>query len=228
MTAGSVRGIQIHDQREKDYSHSNPDIDFEKSKDNYDLHNGSTHQNYNLKVKERIKELNLPKAVRKDAIVMTQCLVTSDKPFFDKLSKEQQQQFFKDSYDFIKERYGEKNIISASVHLDEKTPHMHVNFVPVTEDGRLCAKDLFKRGDLVKLHDDFYKYCNEKGFELERGQNTEEYKKHLNLEEYKLQSKKQDIEKTKAELDHIHKEPGPQPGCPFPYFLKLHRSEKSC
>lgn len=203
MTSGTVKGIQIHDQREKEYSHTNSDIDFSKSHLNEDLYN-SERINFNHKVKEHIQELNLPRKVRKDAIVMCQCLVTSDKSFFDNLSPVEQNIFFQDSFNFIKEKYGEKNIISATVHHDETTPHMHVNFVPVTEDGRLCAKDLFKRADLIRLHDDFHKYCKEHGYNLERGERKGASKKHLSVEKYKLETKGKEIEKTKAELDKTH------------------------
>ena len=203
MTSGTVKGIQIHDQREKEYSHTNSDIDFSKSNLNEDLHN-SEKINFNHKVKERIQELNLTRAVRKDAIVMCQCLITSDKTFFDNLSTVEQKKFFDDSFKFVKDRYCEKNIVSATVHYDEKTPHMHVNFVPVTHDGRLCAKDIFKRADLSKLHDDFHKHCKEHGYDLERGESNGQVKKHLSVEEYKLETKRQEIEKNKTELDKTY------------------------
>jgi len=103
MTSGCVKGIQLHDQREKDHSNTNPDIDFSKSGQNEDLHNPGK-IDYNHRVKQRIQELHLPKAVRKDAIVMCQCLVTSDKQFFDKMPPNEQKRFFQDSYDFIKNR----------------------------------------------------------------------------------------------------------------------------
>src|ERR1035437_6181166 len=203
MTIGTVKGIQIHDQREKEFSHTNPDIDFSKSDLNEDLYN-SKNINYNQEIKNKIKDLNLTRAVRKDAIVMCQSLITSDKSFFDKLSSQEQKQFFKDSFEFVKETYGEKNIISANVHYDEKTPHMHINFVPITNDGRLCAKDLFKRVDLIKLHDNFSKHCKEHGYDLERGESKGNLKKHLSVEEYKLETKGKEIEKIKTELNKTH------------------------
>ncbi|MPQ34286.1 plasmid recombination protein [Clostridium estertheticum] len=205
MTIGTVKGIQIHDQREKEFSHTNPDIDFSKSDLNEDLYN-SKNINYNQEIKNKIKELNLTRAVRKDAIVMCQSLITSDKSFFDKLSSQEQKQFFKDSFEFIKETYSEKNIISANVHYDEKTPHMHVNFVPITNDGRLCAKDLFKRVDLIKLHDNFSKHCKEHGYDLERGESKGDLKKHLSVEEFKIKTKKEELEKSKIEFNKADNE----------------------
>ena len=205
MTIGTVKGIQIHDQREKEFSHTNPDIDFSKSDLNEDLYN-SKNINYNHEIKNKIKELNLTRAVRKDAIVMCQSLITSDKSFFDKLSSQEQKQFFKDSFEFMKETYGEKNIISANVHYDEKTPHMHINFVPITKDGRLCAKDLFKRGDLIKLHDNFSKHCKEHGYDLERGESKSDFKKHLSVEEFKIKTKQVEFEKSKIEFSKADNE----------------------
>lgn len=87
---------------------------------------------------------------------MAQVLVTSDKSFFDGISQEKQKEFFKDSYNFLAERYGKENVISAVVHMDEKTPHMHFNFIPATEDGRLSAKEILTPKTLGKQHDDFY------------------------------------------------------------------------
>ena len=207
MTIGTVKGIQIHDQREKEFSHTNPDIDFSKSDLNEDLYN-SKNINYNQKIKNKIKELNLSRAVRKDAIVMCQSLITSDKSFFDKLSSQEQKQFFKDSFEFVKETYGEKNIISANVHYDEKTPHMHINFVPITNDGRLCAKDLFKRVDLIKLHDNFSKHCKEHGYDLERGESKGDLKKHLSVEDFKIKTKQVELEKNKIEFNNADNELG--------------------
>lgn len=217
MTAGSVKGIQIHDQRQKGYSHSNPDIDFDRAALNKDLHN-SEKINFTQRVKERIQELNLPRAVRKDAIVMCQCLITSDQVFFEGMTSEEQDRFFQEGYTFIKNRYGERNILSATIHYDEKTPHLHVNFVPVTPDGRLCAKDLFKRNDLIKLHDDFWKHCNEKGFKIDRGDSRGERQEHLSVADFKLKTQRDEIRKTEEHLAtlkaiknqvSIHLEKGP-------------------
>lgn len=105
----------------------------------------------------------------KDGTVMIQAMTTSDKIFFDDMSKEKQLEFFKKNYEFIKDRYGEENLVYATIHFDEKTPYMHVNFVPVTEDGRLSAKDLFGPKDLRNLQDDFNRHCRENGYDLKRG-----------------------------------------------------------
>jgi len=111
-------------------------------------------------------------------------------------------EILEDKYiDFIKNRYGEKNMVSATIHFDEKTPHMHINFVPVTKDGRLSAKDLFSPKDLRTLQDDFNKYINDKGYNLERGK-ADSKRKHISVEEFKLEKKQEDILKASESLSN--------------------------
>ena len=94
FSAGSIKGIEIHDRREKDrISHTNKDINWSKTGLNYDLH-PQQNTNFQKAIKLRIGQLNLPKAVRKDAVVMAQVLVTSDHYFFMDKSPEQIRGFF--------------------------------------------------------------------------------------------------------------------------------------
>jgi len=72
----SLRGIQSHNRRER-HSHSNPDIRHEKSGENCELHQPEV-RDYARAVQARIDSLNLPKAVRKDAVVLCGLIVTSD------------------------------------------------------------------------------------------------------------------------------------------------------
>lgn len=206
MGAGSVKGIEIHDRREKDgISHSNPDIDWERSKLNYDIHPAQNESFYRA-VKERINDLHLQKAVRKDAVVMSQVLVTSDSEFFSKLTPEKTEQFFKDSYKFLCDRYGKENVISATIHMDERTPHMHFNFVPVTEDGRLSAKSILTRQNLIKQQSDFYQQVGVR-YGLERGMTKEEriekgvQRKNFTVPEYKALTA--EIERKEIELAEL-------------------------
>lgn len=125
----SLKGIQFHNQRERE-SKTNPDIDKSKTYLNYDLHN-KTNIDYNEKVKEIIKESVITnRAIRKDAVLMCNFIMTSDKKFFDGLNDSERKRFFEKSYKFFKNRYGEEKIVSATVHLDEKTPHIHLSLVP--------------------------------------------------------------------------------------------------
>lgn len=179
-----VKGIQFHNQRERE-SKTNPDIDRSRTHLNYDLHN-SAPIDFNRRVREIIKNnVVTDKAIRKDAVVMCNFIVTSDKGFFDRLTDPEQKKFFEKSYEFFRERYGEKNIVAANVHLDEKTPHMHLSLVPVTKDNRLSAKSLFDRKELRSLQDDFPKFIKEHGFDLERGIDAEGKNKHIETQKLK-------------------------------------------
>ena len=127
----SLRGIQSHNRRER-RSRSNPDIRHEKSRENCELHQPEV-RDYACAVQARIDSLNLPKAVRKDAVVLCGLIVTSDLPFFARLPPEEQRRFFEESCAFLTRFVGQENVISAMIHMDEKTPHMHFLHVPVAQ-----------------------------------------------------------------------------------------------
>lgn len=201
MGKGSVKGIQIHDTRQQGLSHTNPDIDWERSKLNYDLH-PAQNNNYNQAVKERIEQLKLKRAVRKDAVVMAQVLVTSDNAFFRGLSESEQKRFFQDSYDFLANRYGAENVISATVHLDEQTPHLHFNFVPVTADGRLSAKAVLTRQALIEQQDMFISSVGSK-YGLQRGVRSDEKREHLETADYKLKTALEKTKQAETQLDEL-------------------------
>lgn len=189
-----VKGIQIHNQREKE-SHTNPDIEKEQSHLNYDLHNDQ-YIDYLRTVKEKIEQnVETNRAIRKDAVVMCEFVVTSDRDFFERLSEanpDSQKEFFEEAYSFLKERYGEQNIVHAAVHLDEKTPHMHVGMVPVTQEKKLSAKQIFNRKELVSLQDEFHAHMVEKGFNLERGVSSD--KKHIETARFKALTAKEEVQ----------------------------------
>lgn len=236
MTSGSVKGIEIHDRREKDKSHTNPDIDFSKSGQNYDLH-PAQNGNFYQAVKERIDQLELKRAVRKDAVVMAQVLVTSDGGFFTSLAdrtadrlmsanhevyasglpfteseiqrasigKDATREFFQKAYDFLADRYGRENVISATVHMDEKTPHMHFNFVPVTEDGRLSAKDVLSRQRLIEQQTAFYEQVG-KEYGLQRGEPKESGKRRKHLETAEFKEMSQEVTEARRTLETVKSE----------------------
>lgn len=170
--SSAVKGIEIHDFRKMNNCNTNKDIDKSLSANNYDQHD-KQNSNYNKFIKGRISELNLKKAVRKDAVAMVQIMVTSDHEYFKNISQEKRENFFKDSYEFLCKKYGQENVISSMVHLDETTPHMHFNFVPITEDNRLCAKDIINMNSLTDLQTEFYNEVGKK-YDLIRGRTREQ------------------------------------------------------
>ena len=175
-----VAPIEKENERDENYEASNPQIDSERTKNNYRFtpYFGKTYTEF---INDRIKELSL--SPRKDAVVMNSFVLGSDKTFFDGLAKIEQYNFFSDCYKFFANRYGEENIIAAVVHNDETTPHMHLNLMPITRDGRLCSKQLFDKPQLQQLQTDFYESVG-KRWGLQRGKEGSQ-KKHLSTAEYK-------------------------------------------
>lgn len=183
----AIRGIQSHNRRERE-SHSNPDIDYSRSVGNYDLHE-STSDNYAQAIQNRIDDLLMVKAVRKDAVHMCGLIISSDKSFFTRMGKEETRRFFEEAAAYLTDFVGRENVISAMVHMDEKTPHMHFLHVPVTPDGRLSANSIYTRASLKKLQTELPIYLQSRGFEIQRGveQKPGSAKKHLDTREFKQQ-----------------------------------------
>ncbi|WP_053419237.1 MobV family relaxase [Viridibacillus arvi] len=193
MKSHDLKGIQFHNQRERE-SRSNPDIDKEKTKDNYDLINAEN-INYNERVKEIIESQKTgARKTRKDAVLVNELIVTSDKGFFERLTAAEEKAFFEESANFFSERYGLQNVAYATVHKDENTPHMHLGVVPM-RDGKLQGKNVFNRQELLWLQDEFPKHMQKKGFELQRGEEGSKAE-HLDSMRYK-------IEQTKKQLDGL-------------------------
>ena len=205
--SGNVFGLQKHNQRENE-NYSNMDIDKAKTPLNYDLVNQKD-INYLKRVKTIIEANRASKrAIRKDATVYCECIISSESAFFENLTEDKQKEFFKSSLDYLKNKIGEEFIISANVHLDETTPHMHVGFVPIIENS-LSAKKLIDRKFLREVQDQLPAYLKNLGFDIQRGienskrkhKDTKEFKKELDRE---LENKYKDInaiESYKNELE---------------------------
>lgn len=132
-------------------------IDAERASDNYyiplasDREPGHAYDAYKTRLSE-IKHMD-----RKDVVHMASWVVTLPKDADDADA------FFASVTAFLCDRYGRENAISAIVHADETTPHLHFLFVPATEDGRLCAKEVLCRSDLRTFHADLQKHLQKHG-----------------------------------------------------------------
>ncbi|MBU7199897.1 MobV family relaxase, partial [Staphylococcus aureus] len=165
--SNNTKGIQKHCQRENK-NYQNPDINSMMTQFNYDLINDKQ-INYNQTIDEKIDaNYSGNRKIRSDAIRHVDGIITSDSDFFKGLTPREERQFFKDSLEFLKEEYGEENMVYATVHVDEKTPHMHFGFVPLTDDGRLSAKEkLGNKKAMTELQDRFNSFIKEQGHDLE-------------------------------------------------------------
>lgn len=201
MKSDNLVGCGNHNMR-LTKGHSNPDIDVELSYLNYDLV-GVTNS-YKVDIEAYINEnKSTNRAVRKDAVLVNEWIITSDKSFFDKLSSEETKRYFETAVDYFAEKFGRENIRYAQVHLDERTPHMHMGVVPFTQDWKLSAKTVFGKETLKKIQDELPRYLQERGFDIERGRENSKAK-HLDTAEFKELQK--DLEKITSEVKNLDKE----------------------
>ena len=163
---GAVGRICKHNERVKTEYKSNPDIDPERSHLNYHL--VTSKDNYRKEVLDRIARAGA--RMRKDSVVMQDCFVGATPEWIRAKSPEEQREYFKNAVRFFEDHFGKENIISAVVHMDEATPHMHLCFVPLTRDGRLSSKELIggPKG-LTKLQDQFYVHMQNRYLDITRG-----------------------------------------------------------
>ena len=209
LTRAEVNGKGTHNDR-KAKNHTNKDINPTKTHLNYYIKKNEL--TYTKEFDKYLKENNLKGHLRSNSIIMCQMIFTSDQAFFDKIGEKETKRYFDECYKFIcsYKNLGEKNIISAVVHLDEGVPHMHLMFVPVVhtkdKDGndidKICARDFWKgRDSYRKLQDAYFNHVKSKGFDLERGMFVEDTdRKHYTVEEYK---KITNYENTKKVLKDI-------------------------
>ncbi len=190
-----IAPVENENERDDTYQAVNPQIDFTRTLNNYNII--KRQRSYTQFINDKIEALDLPTKVRKDAVLMCSFVVGSGREFFGRLSPDEQQQFFIDCTRFFAERYGEDNIISAVVHMDETTPHLHLNLIPIA-DGRLCAKQLFDRKELQNLQTDFHSAVGKK-WNLQRGKEGSQVK-HLDTAEFKA---KKIVEQARGEANNI-------------------------
>jgi len=201
MKSDNLVGIGNHNQR-RFSNHSNKDIDVSKSHLNYDILDKV--KSYKTDIEGYINANKSSKrAVRKDAVLVCEWIITSDSDFFESMSPADTREYFQTAIDFFAERYGSKNLMYAQVHLDERTPHMHLGIVPFDKDNKLTAKTMFDKEALQDIQNELPLYMNERGFKVERGRAGSEAK-HLTVQEYKDVQK--EIKKQSEVLDEVKKE----------------------
>ena len=188
----NLAGLYKHNER-KNTNYSNKDINKNNSIKNYSIKQCNT--TYLNAIKLLQKENNLQGRIIKTTNVACELIITSDKEFFENIGEKETKRYFQTAYDFVAnyKNLGEKYILSAKVHLDESTPHLHLVFVPVIHKldnksgkqiNKIACSEYWKGKDSYRqLQDNFYKYITENGFDLERGKTREI--EHLSTEKLK-------------------------------------------
>ncbi len=205
----NLKGIYRHNER-KNKNYSNENIDKDKSYLNYSIK--SPKYRYDKEFDRLKEEYNLKGQIKVVSNIACEYIITSDKQFFDEIGEEETKRYFETAYNFVAEykNLGEQYIMSAKVHMDEETPHMHLIFLPVvhTTDKKgspiekLTCSEFWKEKDSYRqLQNAFHKYMVDHNFQLERGTAVEETgRKHLDLKEFKDIT---NFDKTKEKLQNI-------------------------
>ena len=205
----NLKGIFRHNER-KNENYSNKNIDKEKSHLNYSLKDPK--YSYEKEFERIRKEYNLKGQIKTVSNIACEYIITSDNEFFNRIGEKETRRFFETAYKFVCEykNLGEQYILSAKVHNDEDTPHLHLVFLPVVHtkdkkgndiDKLACSEFWKEKESYRRLQNAFYEYMISHNFELERGLPKEETgREHLNLKEYKEIT---NFEKTKETLKNI-------------------------
>ncbi|PEC43090.1 plasmid recombination enzyme [Priestia megaterium] len=198
----AILGIQKHNQREGENS-KNKDIDSTRTMLNYDFVNEDK-----IKYHEEIKKMTatrVKRKIRNDAVLVAEFFVSASPEYMHAMSLDEQRKYFEASLDHIAGKYGQQNILYAVVHNDESTPHMHVGFVPITDDRRLAAKEYFHgKTKIRRIQDDFHNYMNKRGYDIERGEPSE--LQHKSVHEFKKQERQKELKHLQQLVAHKEKE----------------------
>ena len=192
-----IKGKEREQEREGQIK--NDMIDLDRTHLNYDL--VQSELNLYQRAKERVDQLKSEnKRVQKNSVITYSNIITIPESAAKKMSNAQMQDYFKTCHDYFADRFGKENVLSAKVHLDETTPHMHLHFMPIDkETGRLQARTTMNKAALNQIHDEIPERLREKGFDVVRG-SGEKTKQKLDIHEYKA---KLNWEKEKANLKEI-------------------------
>ena len=187
----NLAGIYRH-KKKKNTNYSNKNINKQNSILNYSIK--VPYSTYEKIFKDIREKYNLQGMIKKVSNVMCEFIITSDKEFFNSIGEKETKRYFETAYKFVTNynNLGEDFIVSAKVHMDESTPHMHIVFIPVVhkkdkngnEISKIACSEFWKGKDSYKkLQDNFYSYMTKSGFNLERG--NKEENEHIPIEKLK-------------------------------------------
>lgn len=209
----NLKGIYRHNER-KNKNYSNKNIDTSKSHFNYSIKEPT--YSYEKEFDNIRKKYNLKGQVKTVSNIVCEYIITSDKEFFESIGENETKRYFETAYKFVCEykNLGEQYILSAKVHLDEETPHLHLAFIPVVHttdkkgnaiDKIACSEFWKAKDSYIQLQNAFYSYITENGFDLERGKSSS--REHLSVKDYKeitnYEKSKQTLKDIKIELPNV-------------------------
>ena len=166
-----ISGIEAHNERTKEKYESNPDID--PTRTHLNFHLIKPERKYRAESEKQIKEAGC--RTRSDSVRVVEALITATPEFFKGKKRSSKRNFSMKPWGSSNRTKLPKRSSSAVVHLDEKSPHMHLCFVPLTEDKRLSAKEILgNKKKLTQWQDKYWEHMVKKYPDLERGESASE------------------------------------------------------
>ena len=212
----NLKAVYRHNER-KNKNYSNKDIDKTKSYLNYALKEPEF--NYEKQIDKIREKYDLKGQIKTVSNIVCEYVITSDNDFFKRIGEKETKRYFETAYKFVCEYkdLGEQYILSAKVHYDERSPHMHLLFLPVvhTTDkkgnniDKLACCEFWKAKDSYRqLQNAFFEYMVSNGFDFKRGLPKEETnREHYTVKEYKnitnFEKTKETLKSIKLELPEI-------------------------
>lgn len=209
----NLKGIYRHNER-RNKNYSNKNIDTAKSHLNYSIKEPT--YSYEKEFDKIREKYNLKGQVKTVSNIVCEYIITSDKEFFESIGEDETKRYFENAYKCVCEykNLGEQYILSAKVHLDEETPHLHLAFIPVVHttdkkgnaiDKIACSEFWKAKDSYIQLQNAFYSYITENGFDLERGKSSS--REHLSVKDYKeitnYEKSKQTLKDIKIKLPNV-------------------------
>lgn len=202
----SIYGLQSENNRDdktfKDFPNS--DIDYNKTNQNFFIKKSD---NWLEDIKSRIGDIKY----KRDAVIMLDSIYTASPEWFQDKTQYEVESYFGDCIKWHLKTYCHNDkslVINAVIHYDEKTPHLHIVSVPITEDNRLCAKEIMgNRKDYSNRQDSFYEEVT-KDRNMERGEIQEPNKrrKHRSKQEMVVEELKNEIQSLNDKIDEQNEE----------------------
>ena len=217
-----LKGLLNHIERgaiDKKINHKNPNINNQKTENNFNFYFDKNQNDFSEctdlsqienALTERLKEVKKP--LRKDAVIARPLILQLDPEYYnDSEDEDDNNDSVSAMLEWACNTFGKENIIGGSLHLDEASPHMHLIFTPVTNDGRLSQKDWFKSPkSLADMHNSLRTHMADNGFNIEmKRKKTSKHVKRLTETEYRdykeIEEEAQNNKNNKYILDNKEK-----------------------
>ena len=215
-----LKGLLNHIERgsiDKKMNHKNPNINNQETEKNMNFYFDKNQNDFlectdlsqiETALNDRLKEVKKP--LRKDAVIVRPLILQLDPSFYDEYEDENNESITT-MIEWACKTFGKENIIGGSLHLDEASPHLHLLFTPVTDDGRLSQKDWFTSPkSLADMHNSLREHMADNGYDIEmKRKKTSKQVKRLTESEYRdykeIEEEAQNNKNTKYILDKKEK-----------------------